>query len=123
MPCRNRPLPLLQPYPTRLTGKGSLPKQIFKFLVQPYWPRLVLQPGSTSSKATSKSGRVGLSTGERCRGRGPWREGEGELANEGACAGSISEALSSTWCQEAGTEDLQRAGLSSGLLAGGPLAL
>ena len=76
-----------------------------------------------SSKATSKSGRVGLSTGERCRGRGPWREGEGELGNEGAYARSISEALSSTWCQEAGTADPQRAGLSSGLLAGGPLAL
>lgn len=128
MPCRHRPLPRLWPYPTGLTGKGSLPKQVFKFLVQPDWPRLVLQPGSTSSKATSKSGRIGLSTGGGGGGRGA--EGEdrggrerGELRNEGACARSISEALSSTWCQEVGTTDLQRAGLSSGLLAGVPLAL
>ena len=52
-----------------------------------------------------------------------WREGEGEVGREGACTRSVSEALSSAWCQEEGTAGLQRAGLSSGLLAGGPLAL
>lgn len=99
---------------TRLPGKGTCQSRNSSSSSQLAIPGSV--SWSTPSKATSKSGRVGPSAE-----REVMRTVEGGQGGGGACGSmhaSISEALSSAWCQEEGTAGLQRAGLSSGLPAG-----